>query len=230
MHLGERVHLETRATGLTQDGAGVTIDYQQAEGSGCLRARYVVVALPAPAMRWLEVDPPLDPDQRAALDELAYGQIVKVFLQFRRRFWKARGLNGGLFTDGPLQAMSEATAGQPGERGILTVYTADRAAEALAALPEERRIARCLDELECLYSGCRADFERGASATWTGTSGSPAAYSHFRPGQLARLAPLLARPAGRLHFAGEHTDPWQATMEGALRSGLRAAAEVLARR
>jgi monoamine oxidase len=37
----------------------------------------------------------------------------------------------------------------------------------------------------------------------------------------------LAAPAGRLHFAGEHTaGPWAGLMEGAMRSGLRAAREI----
>jgi monoamine oxidase len=43
-----------------------------------------------------------------------------------------------------------------------------------------------------------------------------------------RFGPALARPAGLVHFAGEHTDPWQATMNGALASGSRAAYEILA--
>ena len=39
----------------------------------------------------------------------------------------------------------------------------------------------------------------------------------------------LAAPVGTLHFAGEHTaGAWSGLMEGALRSGLRAAAEVAA--
>jgi len=38
----------------------------------------------------------------------------------------------------------------------------------------------------------------------------------------------LAAPVGTLHFAGEHTaGAWRALMEGALRSGIRAADEVL---
>jgi monoamine oxidase len=41
---------------------------------------------------------------------------------------------------------------------------------------------------------------------------------------------LLAAPAGRIHFAGEHTaDDWAGLMEGALRSGERAARERAAR-
>ena len=43
---------------------------------------------------------------------------------------------------------------------------------------------------------------------------------------MARFAPALARPFGRVHLAGEHTDAWQATMNGALASGMRAAGEI----
>jgi monoamine oxidase len=40
---------------------------------------------------------------------------------------------------------------------------------------------------------------------------------------------LIAAPLGRVHFAGEHTaGAWAGLMEGALRSGARAGAEVLA--
>jgi monoamine oxidase len=40
---------------------------------------------------------------------------------------------------------------------------------------------------------------------------------------------LIAAPLGRVHFAGEHTaGAWAGLMEGALRSGARAAGEVLA--
>ena len=50
--------------------------------------------------------------------------------------------------------------------------------------------------------------------------------AYSTPGLRARPGDeeLLAAPAGRLHFAGEHTaGPWAGLMEGALRSGIRAA-------
>jgi monoamine oxidase len=67
------------------------------------------------------------------------------------------------------------------------------------------------------------------SVVWDADPASRGAYSYFGPGELARFGPALARPTGRVHFAGEHADPWQATMNGALASGVRAAEEVLAR-
>jgi monoamine oxidase len=40
------------------------------------------------------------------------------------------------------------------------------------------------------------------------------------------IYPLLARPEGRLHFAGDHTSALPGWMQGALESGFRAAGEV----
>ena len=99
---------------------------------------------------------------------------------------------------------------------------------ALAPLAEAERQAAVLAELEQVFPGCRADFERGLSVVWSLDPASRGAYSHFHPGQLTRFGPLLAEPLGPFVLAGEHTDPWQATMNGALASGERAARQVLA--
>jgi monoamine oxidase len=65
-------------------------------------------------------------------------------------------------------------------------------------------------------------------ATWADDPWSRGAYSTRPLGWDPKDADLLARPLGRLHFAGEHTaGQWAGSMEGALRSGLRAADEIL---
>jgi monoamine oxidase len=54
-------------------------------------------------------------------------------------------------------------------------------------------------------------------------------YAFFDPGFDPDLRAWLARPAGRVFFAGEHTSVrWQGYMNGAVESGRRAAAEVAA--
>jgi monoamine oxidase len=57
------------------------------------------------------------------------------------------------------------------------------------------------------------------------------AYGTFNPpGVLTSLGPQTTGPAGLLHFAGDGTSPeWPGYMDGAIRSGERAAREVLAR-
>jgi monoamine oxidase len=72
------------------------------------------------------------------------------------------------------------------------------------------------------------DLDRAVVTTWADEPFSLEAYSalttDWRPGD----DELLRRPVGTLHFAGEHTaGDWAGLMEGALRSGARAAQEVV---
>jgi hypothetical protein len=68
-------------------------------------------------------------------------------------------------------------------------------------------------------------------ATWSDDPWSRGAYSTRAPWWRPEDEELLARPVSRLHFAGEHTaGQWAGLMEGALRSGLRVAGEILAAR
>jgi monoamine oxidase len=54
-------------------------------------------------------------------------------------------------------------------------------------------------------------------------------YAYFDPHFDPAARALLARPYGRLFFAGEHTSiAWQGYMNGAVESGRRAAAEIAA--
>jgi monoamine oxidase len=229
VEMGARVYLRTAATTLAQTADAVRVGYARDGMGGEVEARYAVVAVPGTVLRTLAVTPPWPPARQRAVAGLRYGHVLKVHLQFRRRFWHDRGRSRGAMTDQPLQSVWDSTWHQPGPRGILTIYTAGRYAVALAALPEAERLERCLDYLARLYPGCKAEFERGTAMDWDADPASRGAYSHFAPGELTAFAPWLARPEGRLHFAGEHTDPWQATMNGAVASGQRAAAEVLAR-
>ena len=48
----------------------------------------------------------------------------------------------------------------------------------------------------------------------------------YKPGQRTELWPHIARPEGRVHFAGDHTSPWIRWMQGALHSGNRVAREI----
>jgi monoamine oxidase len=227
--LADRLHLSTTATAVCDEGGGVRVAYRRAGRSDSLRAELAIVALPPPALRRLRIEPPFEPARVAALARLGFGSVLKILLLCRRRFWRDLGLDGGMLSDRLCQGGYEATHSQAGERGILTVYTAGRSARRLAGLSAEERLACCLEHLEVLYPGRSGEVEAAVATTWDAEPGSGGGYSHFRPGTLIEVAPWLARPAGRLHFAGEHTDAWQATMNGALSSGVRAAGEVLER-
>jgi monoamine oxidase len=227
--LGDRVHLSVAVNAIHQTASGVTVEYDATGQPGALRAQFAVVALPPAALRHVKLEPPLPGTVSAAHGELAMGRVTKILIQVTHRFWERHGLTGRAFTDGLVQATYETTAGQAGERAVLTVYTADRTADTLAVMTDDERLAVCRAELERLYPGCSGEIEQAVTVAWTADSWPGGAYSHFRPGDVTRFGPWLTGPVGRLHLAGEHTDQWQATMNGALASGQRAAREILDR-
>jgi monoamine oxidase len=220
------VWLGAELLAVEQSEREVVAHYRCGGTESSIAAQRAVLALPLPVLARLPIQPNLPAEHRAALCQVESGPVMKVLLQFRRRFWRLAGV-GGLHTDLPIRAAYDATHSQPGERGILTVYTAGRAASELGALDHAQRLELCLEQLERIFPGCAGDFETAVSVVWEHDPFSLGGYSHWAPGQLTRCGPHLARPAGRLHFAGEYADQWQATMNGALESGDRAARAVL---
>jgi len=87
-----------------------------------------------------------------------------------------------------------------------------------------------LDQIVRLLAGDAPRRLAGTARDWTAEPFSGGVVSGTRADH-ERLISLLAHNVGAVHFAGEHTDLVFATgMEGALRSGLRAADEILQRR
>jgi len=190
-----------------------------------MTAERIVCAIPFSVLRTLEISPPFSPDKKKAVNELPYFSGARVSIQCRRKFWADEGLNGSVFTDSPLGWVFDATLTQPGPRGILQCY---------AGGPNARRIMALGEEAHCVCDGrnvpllpCDRPILRGWHLQVLG-GGSLArgASSWYRPGQMAELWPLMARPEGRIHFAGDHTSPYIRWMQGALYSGNRVAAEI----
>ena len=62
-----------------------------------------------------------------------------------------------------------------------------------------------------------------ASYAWQRDEFTHGAYALYRPGQWFGLRPIIARPHGKVLFAGEHIADWQGFMEGAIETGESAA-------
>jgi monoamine oxidase len=187
----------------------------------------VICAVPFSVLRQVEITPPFSPHKQAAIAELPYTSIARVYTQVSRRFWTEEGLPDSATTDLPIKHIFEPTVTQPGPRAILACDTAGIQARRITAMKAADRVSFALEEMERVYPHLRQHFERGASKCWDEDEWARGAYVWFRPGQLRALGPVIAKPEGRVHFAGEHTSPWIGWMQGALQSGLRAAQEIV---
>ncbi|HXV56493.1 MAG TPA: FAD-dependent oxidoreductase [Gaiellaceae bacterium] len=187
-----------------------------------VEADAAVLAAPAPALLRIAFDPPLPVERAEALAGVRYGHAAKLHVPLRRpsapsavlsvpgRYWAYTQLGD----DGRPAPFAAAFAGTPAALERLRVAAGPDAW--LAALAELRPELD-LEAADALLT------------TWSDDPWALGAYS-----ARSRTSPLrseeLARPLGALAFAGEHTaGAFHGLMEGALRSGLRAAEDVLSR-
>lgn len=206
----------------------VVVTYQHGDSHQMVSSAFAVLAIPLTTARLIEFHPPLPEAHRRLVDELAYGAVTKVLVEYRRRFWEANGWNGRLSTDAPIVYTWHATNHIENEHGILTVYTGGDPAAKLAALSDDERIRVAVAEIEKLFPGSSDLIECTATVAWPKEAYTRGSYAALAPGQVTAHWKTLFEPAGRLFFAGEHATPIQGFMEGAVESGQRVAAMILA--
>jgi monoamine oxidase len=226
--LGPRVHYETPVIGLEPGEHAAAVLTRRGGAVRRWSADRVICTLPPTVLGGIEVSPAFSPARRHALATLRLTSVTRVLVQTRTRFWQAQGLPPAAVSDLPIQWVSDATLGQPGRRGILAADLGGAGARRLAALPAGERLREVLGSLDRIYPGVRSEVETATLVDWDADPWARGAYAWFRPGQLTALLPTLVAPEGCVHFAGEHTATASGWMEGALQSGLRVAAEVLA--
>lgn len=203
----------------------------------------VVLTLPAPAMRDVEfaASAALPAGNRFAIDNFDYGTNSKMMIGFNGRPWYERNnSNGASCSDlGNHQSTWESnpSLAQAYMRGVLTDYSGGERGARLDPARLQTEANNFLGDLERVYPGsavlARRDNRGRVQAhleNWSKLALFRGAYSNNQPGYFTTIDGLYAKPAGNVHFAGEHTDSFyscQGFMEGALLSGARAANEVL---
>ena len=206
---------------------GVTVTLDTPAGRIEQRVNYVVSAMPASTLRDVEISPALPELQRRAIATLRYGPATRVLLQFERRFWHKPGRPRAFGSDQSTGAVWDGNEQQRGPAGILSLLAGGSASAALQRIMAREHAAGVAERLRWL--GRPAPLIGSASVSWEHDPWARGGYAYFDPSFDPLCRDALARPAGRVMFAGEHTSQrWQGYMNGAVESGQRAAAEVAA--
>lgn len=223
-----RLNAPVRSIRVLPDEVAVT--YQQADSHLTVSSAFAILAVPLTTARLIEFNPPLPSAHQNMVNELSYGSVTKVLIEYRKRFWNDRGWNGRLATDSPIGYTWHATSHIEDERGILTIYTGGGPGERFAALTDEERIRVAVTEIEKIFPGSSALIEHTFTVAWPNEPFTRGSYAAFAPGEVTAHWKTLFEPAGRLFLAGEHATPIQGFMEGAVESGQRVAGMILASR
>jgi len=222
--LGDRVRLRAPVRAIHQDTTGSTVYADGAE----LRCDAVVVAVPPLLADAIDYQPGL-PVGRAT-SRTSRGCTVKVHLVYPEPLWRAFGLSGWSVNDqGPLLSTVDDSPADGGA-GVLTGFVTGSHARRFAALSPVDQRAAALAQAARLFPQLPAPI--GCHITdWVRERYSRGCYAAlFGPGDWDQLGPHLTTPHRRVHWAGTETSTeFFGLMEGAIRSGHRAAAEVLVR-
>jgi monoamine oxidase len=224
--LASRIRYGSPAIKIEQDARGVRVTYLQSGAHETITADYLVCTLPFSILKDIEISPPFSSAKQRAISELPYTSAARVYLQSRNEFWTREGLGISAYTDLPIMAIVNSTLNQRGTRGILDSYMAGEHARRVTEMKEAERLSFTLNEVKKVYPGIRKNFEGGTSVCWDEDRWARGAYAWFKPGQMTEHLPHIARPEGRIHFAGEHASSWPGWMQGAFQSGHRAAREI----
>ncbi|WP_338745461.1 flavin monoamine oxidase family protein [Pseudomonas putida] len=208
-------------TAIVQDKDGVTVKV----GSVGYQADYLVMAVPLRALAKIQMTPGLDTQHVAALKGTNYGWRDQLMLKFKKPVWESRArMSGEIFSNAGLGMLWIEPALKGGANVVINL-SGDNA-RLLQAFGDKQMVDQVLIRLHAFYPQARGAFTGYEVKRYSTDAGTGGAYLAYGPGQISKYWRLWERPVQRITFAGEHTDAlYPGTLEGALRSGQRAASQ-----
>jgi monoamine oxidase len=223
--LGRRVVLSSPVRRIVQGSDGVTVHSDRMT----VKARRVIVAIPPALAGRIDYEPILPFERDQLTQRYGQGTLTKVAAVYDTPFWRAQGLNGtAVDTGGPVSATFDDSP-PDGSAGVVFGFVGGDNARSYAAMSPSARRQAVLNQYANFFGpqalNARAFFETSWSAEqWT--RGCPVGIPNL--GTLLAYGSRIRQPVGQIHWAGTETSNyWNGYMDGAIRSGERAAAEVL---
>ncbi|WP_131670610.1 flavin monoamine oxidase family protein [Pseudomonas parakoreensis] len=207
---------------ITQDKDGVTVKV----GSVGYQADYVVLAVPLRALNKIALTPALDAQHLAAIKGTNYGWRDQIMLKFKTPVWESKArMSGEIYSNAGLGMLWIEPALKGGANVVINL-SGDNA-RVMQAFGDKQMVDQVLIRLHAFYPQARGSFTGYEIRRYSTDPSMGGAYLAYGPGQISKFWRLWERPLQRVAFAGEHTDTlYPGTLEGALRTGQRAASQV----
>jgi monoamine oxidase len=223
--LGDAVRLGCPVHAIRQDASGVEVVLEHDSVPG----KRVIVAVPPALAARIRYTPALPGRRDHLTQQVPMGCAIKMQVRYEEPFWREDGLSGFVLSlEDPVTVMFDNSP-EDLRSGVLLGFFEGEHATAASLMDAENRRALVL---QCFakYFGERALRPvEYIEKDWTAEEYSRGCYGgRMGTGVWTRYAQALREPVGRIHWAGSETsDVWNGYMDGAVRSGERAATEVL---
>lgn len=210
---------------ITSNAASATVHCR--DGSQ-FTARKIVCSLPFSTLRKVKILPGLKGVQAEAVARLPYQPLSMVFLTATSPFWDEDGLAPGMWTDGIAGNVMVQRFGSTAEE--ITGFIA-QARGGLAnqwdAMGRDAVFAAVTGAIGAMRPAAKGKLRAAEFFSWKNEGFNLGDWAYFGPGHISKYVNHMAKPAGRIHFCGEHTATGARGLEGAFESAERVALEVL---
>lgn len=223
--LAERVQLNSIVTSIDCQADQVRVSYIGGE----VTCKDAVVALPPTLAGRLRYRPALPSLRDALTQQIPAGSVIKFQVAYSEPFWRKEDLSGfALSMDDPFNVVLDNSP-PDGSCGVLVGFLEGHFARTAAILTPEERAAMVVNSLVKYFGEQAAHPIQVLERDWMAEEFTRGCYGgRLAPGVWTQYGSALAEPIGRIHWAGAETsDISNGYMEGAVRSGYRAAQEII---
>jgi monoamine oxidase len=189
----------------------------------------VIVAIPPTLAGRIDWKPVMPAKRDQLTQRMPMGSVMKVQCVYPKPFWRDAGLTGFALSDlEPAQATFDNTP-PSGSPGVLMAFVEASASRQRNPIPTAALRAQVVENFVKFFGDQAANPTAFLETRWDNMAwhhGCPVGFT--APGVLLDYGEAIRTPVGRIHWAGTETSTyWNGYMDGAVRSGERAAAEVL---
>lgn len=225
--LGKRVMMNSPVRRIDQGRFGVRVWTDKFYVAG----KRVIVAMPPANAGRITYHGGMTDLRDQLMQRIPQGTLRKFDAVYDKPFWRDNNYSGQCISNiGPIKVTFDASPKDASPAVILGFIGGTAARQWTVRSADDRKKA-CLDQIQQFFDDDRAQSPIGiAEKDWPSDiwmRGCPVGV--MAPGTLVDFGPALRAPLGKIHWAGTETSNyWCGYMDGAVRSGERAAAEVLA--
>lgn len=223
--LKENIMLNAVVTHIDQTSGQVVVKGTDFEFLGSK----VIIALPPHLTGKINYMPAMPANREQLVQRMPMGTVTKTFAVYDKPFWRERGFNGLCATNEGFATVTFDNSPSDGSKGIMMGFVLANQSKKFMELDPGTRKAEILKSFSNFYGEQALNPEQYVDHSWAEEAFSGGCYAGFMPpGVWTSLGESLKKPVGNIHWAGTETsDIWNGYIEGAIRSGERAAAEVV---
>jgi monoamine oxidase len=224
--LGKRVHLGAPVRRIVQHKGSAEVITDRGRFAG----KQVIVTGPPSITALIDYAPQLPAERAQLVQRFPQGNAIKCEAVYDKPFWRDKGLAGQVTSDAEPVRITYDNSPPDGSPGIMLGFIEGTFARKWGRRPGAERRAAVLQNFATYFGDEALKPTAYIEHDWSNEAWTRGCYVGFTPpGVLLDFGEAIRRPVGRIKWAGAETATvWNGYMDGALRSGERAAAEALA--